>query len=181
MYVGSSCYWCWHLNNSLVSESHETKNYFKNRSLWRDGVRKRRLHKSIYRSIFFGKSSGSGGRGGIGEVVIMWREQFFASGDAFRPENRPLPVCYLQKPSRDLLLSYNVKLKWYRQPERPERFPWISSDGAGTHGKYLHVKREDQRTRTYIRYREVNKGLYVVAWNLFRLLLNCFAWPCLQL
>ena len=28
----------------------------------------------------------------------MWREQFFASGDAFRSaENRPLPVRYVQK------------------------------------------------------------------------------------
>ena len=28
-------------------------------------------------------------------------------------------------------------------------------------------------------YREVNKGLYVVARNFFLLLLNCSAWPCL--
>ena len=68
---------------------------------------KRRLHKSIYRSKFVGKrvaGAEGGRRGGIGEVVIMWREQFFASGDAFRSENRPLPV-RVQKPSRDLLLS----------------------------------------------------------------------------
>ena len=56
---------------------------------------------------------------GIGKIIIMWREQFFASGDAFRSENRPLPACNLQKPEegRFLLLSCNMKLTRYRTSE----------------------------------------------------------------
>ena len=41
---------------------------------------------------------------------------------------------------------------------------------------FLSIVRTIARERVY---REVNKGLYVVARIFFLLLLNCFAWPCL--
>ena len=67
------------------------------------------------------------------------------------------------------------------------RPPLIHSGGGGrtSFSSFTHYHRFPSAgwnfvsEEKFVVYREVNKGLYVVARNVFLLLLNCSAWPCL--